>query len=286
MARKHPRFLYLRGRLEVRKGRKRVFVKLYDTCIPSKRRGLQRRLARERTCLEVLEAFAVPSLVSLSPATLESELGFVPWAHVAQEFIAGERFSRSSLTPSEALGAWLFLAEHLVAFRRHQILYTDIKPSNVLVCRNPLRVVQIDFDFATVANEQGVYPSDAFGYTAGYQAPEHGQGPSIRESALVFQLGMLLGKALIRVGNSPHELRRTRGKLRAQVAKLGSPAMGKLAADCLAVSPDGRPRDYEQVLERAKKGLPARGTRRKAVSVWKALRAPYVDQLAEVGLTL
>ncbi|MBL4847671.1 MAG: hypothetical protein JKY65_19310 [Planctomycetes bacterium] len=269
-------------------GRSPVFVKLYDTCVASKDAALRRRLARERTCLEVLSSFAVPQLVDVPKGALIDELGFEPCVHLAQEFIPGQRFGKGGLTPSEQLGAWLFLTENLVAFRRHQILYTDIKPSNVIVRSDPLQVVQIDFDLATVANEEGIYPADSFGYTPGYEAPEHGKGPTLRESALVFQLGMLLGKGLIGLQNSHHALCEGAEGLSQKVARLSTPSLGRLAAACVAPEAEDRPRDYEETLAQIKRCVSEASKnerRRKAFAVWRALRAPFAESLAEVGLT-
>ncbi len=189
--RRPSRFLYVKARAVVRTANgRRAFVKLYDSCRRKTKRNGRRLLKRERTCLELLDGFAVPKLVTLPKGTLERHLGFEPAAFVAQSYVVGKPLHQAGLTPCELLGAWLFITEQLVAFRRHQILYTDLKPSNVIVRKPSLKLTQIDFDRAVAASEDGLYPGNVFGYTAGYEAPEHGKEAWLRETSVVFQLGM------------------------------------------------------------------------------------------------
>ena len=130
------------------------------------------------------------------------------------------------------------------------------------------------------------YPSGRFGYTAGFQAPEHGLTPRLTEQALVFQLGMLLAHSWMGFTNTGlGHPRRGLGRLLKRLDRAGAPALAQLVSDCLASNPEDRPEDYEDVLEtikRTSKGvMPA-----KSLRIWRNLRAPYADRLAEMGLSL
>lgn len=281
-----PSFLYLKGRAIVRFGRRRrAFVKMYDSCRRKTSEHGVRLLERERVCLEVLKDFAVPRLVELPEGTLRRELGFEPAAHVAQSFVLGKPLHKAGLTPAELLGAWMFLTEQLVAFRRHQILYTDLKPANVMARKTPLSLTQIDFDRAAVASEDGMYSGSEFGYTAGYEAPEHGKHARLGESAVVFQLGMLLANSWMGLDNSSVRDSKKLGSLRERVRKVGNGQLAKLVADCLAFDPKKRPSGYEEVLERLKAAR-RRSKNKKAFTVWSALRRSVAEPLAGVDLVL
>ena len=228
----------------------------------------------------------MPKLVSVPKRDLARAIGFEPTSFGAQAFVPGKSLHKSGLTPRELLGVWLFLAEHLVAVRRHQILYTDCKSSNVLVRRKPLKVTLIDFNYATAAKADGIYPSGFFGFTAGFQAPEHGLHSSLTEQSVVYQFGMLLANSLAGLSNS--SLRNSAGglsRLLTSLNKIGAPGIAELLGECLAASADERPESYEAVLKRIKQAVPD-GVPPKAVRIWRTLRAPYADRLGEVGLSL
>ncbi len=276
--------LYIKARYVVPLGNgQKAFVKVYDSCLTSRERQLRRLADRERVCLEVLKGLAVPELVEISQEELRRHMGYCPSTYVAQSYVRGRRLNRSGLRPAELLGAWLFLTEQLVAFRRHQILYTDIKSSNVLAAREPLRITQIDFAYAAAASARGVYVSRSFGYTAGFQAPEHGAIPRLTEASLVYQLGMLLGHSWLGLDNSRLRDRQTGlPALQATLRRMGAAGLAELVAECLAATAKDRPRSFEEVLDRIR----GDETPRAAMRVWKALRAPYARRLAEVGLLL
>lgn len=150
---KPSRRLYIKGRLLIllEDGRE-AFVKVNDSCLSDGKRHAARLAARERVCLDVLRGLAVPALVRLPKGQLRRALGFEPSSHLAENHLRGKPLHKAKLKPVELLGCWLFMAEHLVAFRRHQILYTDCKPANILVQKKPLRVTFIDFNYATAAS--------------------------------------------------------------------------------------------------------------------------------------
>ncbi len=280
------KLLYVKAGMLVTLGDgRRAFLKLYHSSVRKRRRQSGGLVDRERVCLRVLAGLAVPKLIEIDRADLERFAGFASsTASVAQSFVRGRHLDQAGFDPSELLGAWLFLTEHLVAFRRHQILYTDLKAANVLATRRPLRVTQIDFNYAAAASPSGVYPSHCFGYTRGFQAPEHGSTPRLSEAALVYQLGMLLAHCRLGVDNA--SLRRPRrglDRLLGDLERMGAPDLARLAHDCLAERPGARPRSYEEVLERAKLAA-AHGKPARALRVWRALRDPYAARLADVGL--
>ena len=199
----------------------------------------------------------MPKLVPLPKREIARAIGFEPTSFVAQAFVPGKSLRKAGMTPRELLGIWIFLAEHLVAVRRHQILYTDCKSSNVLVRRKPLKVTLIDFNYATTANADGIYRSRLFGFTAGFQAPKHGLHASLTEQSVVYQFGMLLANSL--AGLSNHSLRHSGhglGRLLTSLDKIGAPGLAELLGECLAASADERPANYEAVLERINLAVP------------------------------
>lgn len=196
--------------------------------------------------------------------------------------VGGTVLHKAALKPLELIGCWLFLAERLGAFRRHQILYRDCKPANILVQKKPLRVTLIDFNYATAASSRGVYPAHNFGYTAGFQAPEHGSRSSLTEQSVVYQLGMVLAHCWAGLLAHP---RTGLDQLVKGMKRMGAPGLADLLADCLASRFEDRPRNYEEVLRRIHESLDA-GIPPGAIRVWKTRRAPYAGRLAEVGLTL
>ena len=284
---KQAKRVYLKARLVIPSGNgRRAFVKIYDSSLREKRVQTKRLAERERVCLRVLAGLAVPKLVDLPKKQLADALGFEPTSFVAQSFVPGKSLHKAGLTRRELLGAWLFLAEQLVAVRRHQILYTDCKPSNVLVRRKPLKVTLIDFNYATAANADAIYPARHFGFTAGFQAPEHGLRATLTEQSVVYQFGMLLANSMAGLNNSSlSHPSQGLGRLLVSMEKLGAPGLAELLGECLAASADKRPESYEVVLERIKRAVP-NGVGPKAVRIWKTLRAPYADRLREVGLTM
>lgn len=282
-ARVVPHYLKARYFLELPNAG-RAFLKVMHGTRGANRRRALRLARREKGALRVLRGLAVPRLARVSPETMVSLLGFRPTAWVAQAHVEGKSMREAKINTAQVVGVWLFLAEQLAVFHRRGVLYTDLKTSNVLVQARPLRAIQIDFNFATSVRRGGSYPAYRFGYTAGYEAPEHGRSLRLNERAVVYQLGMLLAAALMGYDNEDMDGKaRGREKLRGILSRLGSPGIGRLVSDCLSPRPEGRPGSYREVLERLT-AMRDSGISPKSVAVWDQLRAPYAAAFEQAGL--
>jgi len=267
--------------LPLRDGRV-AFVKVSRSDQPWRRRQQREGWAREKTCLEVLSGLAIPSLIPLTPRQLPPSLRPAADAQLLaiQAQVGFEDLDRADLSPAQLVAAWLFVVEQLVAFRRHQVIYTDVKCNNVLARRRPFAVTLIDFDRAT-ALVKGRRRLGTYGYTAGFQAPETARGAGATERSLVFQAGILLPHILMHTAN--HDLRAPRrglARLRPILAELGCDSLVPVVSRCVARRPQDRPRNYEEVLKaisRVPLGEEVRALR-------ETLRRPYAARLAGVGL--
>ena len=274
----------LRARFKARlpDGR-RVFVKANGCDLPRQRTAALNEIDREKTCLDVLKGLAVPERIALRGGEFRRVIGARSRA-VGQVWVPGRDLDKAGFGPVELLGAWAFVAEHLAAFRRHQILYTDIKCRNIRARRRPLSVCLIDFDMATCLSRDGAYSTSVVGYTQGFEAPEQPGANRVTERSLVYQLGMLLPHCLLGTENSTlGDSRRGLAALRRTLGSLGAASVGPIVEACLSKRVADRPRDYESVWAQIRDGgrspLP-----HEALEVWRALRAPYARRLAEVGL--
>lgn len=256
----------------------RAFIKVNHSDSRARIRGIQESEQREKTCLEVLEGLAVPKLLTISPRSLGFLNGIPKTSFFAcSAYDEAKNLDSAGLTPLELLGAWIFIAEQLTAFRRHQIVYHDIKCSNALVKKNPLRIWLVDFECAAIVERSG--RTIIKGFTPSFAAPETIQKKATTERSLVYELGMLLAHVLARTNND--SLRRWGlGKALRETARLEASGIGRIMAECLAADPKRRPRNFEEVLRRV------RATRipDPALVLWHWLRAPYARRLAEVGL--
>ena len=264
--------------LELPNGTK-AFVKASSSTQRRHIDGLRAALQREKICLRVLRGLAVPRLISLPTKSLPAYCRTPGMSYIAQSW-EGEKIDHVPLTPLEALGAWLFLVEQLTAFRRHRILYTDVKCANVLVQRHPLRVVVIDFGTASPL-EPGRFPLRQYGFTRGFEAPECRAGKVPTERSLVYPLGILLPHVL--VGTTTVSIKSAHSGLDAAsriLRRIGAADAADVVCACLADDPRRRPPNYEAVLKRLRSCVLPAGT----TSVWRHLRDPYRRRLAKLGL--
>lgn len=268
----------------------RVFLKVAASGRPRARQRIWARYRAERVALEVLQGLAVPRPMHLDYAELARAVGALalldktsralPW--IAESYEGRAFHEHEVLTdPAFLLGAWLFCAEQVVAFRRHQLLYTDLKCNNIVARRRPLRVIIVDFDRVVplAGNKKQAWAH--FGYTPGFEPPEVRTSARPTEAACVFQLGILLAHFL--AGTTTSRLLDPRhGILRASsvLDRMGAGNVGELVRACMAQKAGERPQTYERVFEEA--------TRRRlpdsVLRTWRALRRPYATRLAEVDL--
>ena len=261
------------------RGGGKAFVKINHTDIKEKIRGLRMVIARERACLKVLRGLAVPELLTMSPRLLGVKKSVPMKASLVCTYVEGKDTDNAQLAPRQKIAIWLFILEQLVAFRRHGILYQDIKCTNIIINKYPLRATIVDFGSATAVRDGG-RDIQINAYTAAFAAPETLARKQISERSLVYELGMLLAHMLGQIDNS--SIRHVGlGRVEEVLASAGSRSLFPILKDCLAPQPWRRPLHFDAVLEKAR----ARKIPDAIQRLWKDLRAPYVSKLSEVGLT-
>lgn len=266
-------------------GRDRVFVKFTDIKIPKDRPDLLGLWRVEKTALKVLNGLAVPERIDLPDATLRRMVDSPSLHFVTQRHVEGDTPHRLRLSMSQAIAIWLFVVEQLVAFRRRQILYVDVKSQNIVGTVDPLRMTIVDFDRVIVVSPRGIYKTSHVSLTPGWAAPEHTQATHVSERTLVFPVGILLLNLVYPAAWSLnlHQPGGFLSKLSKRLTTAGMPGLARLLKECLDYNVKRRPENYEAVWERARKLL-EREVPRRIIDHWRTLRAPYVRALEESDL--
>ena len=156
---------------------------------------------RESLCLERLQGLAIPRLVKIPKRRVADIVGTSDIVFMAQEFLPGRPFVRMGLSHDAVLGTWLFIVEHLVAFRRVGIVYTDVKVTNVVLRDAHPNVTILDFGHAQAVASRGRYPNHAIAFTPGFEAPEQTSSRYTTERSLVYELGAMLMYATTGMSN-------------------------------------------------------------------------------------
>ncbi|MFF7983880.1 serine/threonine-protein kinase [Streptomyces sp. NPDC007901] len=208
-----------------------------------------RLVTSERFEREVGILYRVPA--GVGPRVLASDgTAERPW--FATEYVPGltvdEAVRLRGPLPAGAL--WLLLAEtaaHLSAVHAHEIVHRDVKPGNVMLVRDGVKL--IDFGIARAADQARLTRSGGGYGTQGFSAPEQQAGDEdVAAPADVYALGALLLFAAS--GRTPGVVPDAE-PLRAVDADLAA-----LVASCLATGPGARPTAAE-VREAARPHLPA-----------------------------
>ncbi|MFI6252312.1 serine/threonine-protein kinase [Streptomyces sp. NPDC051016] len=193
-----------------------------------------RLVSSERFEREVGILYRVPA--GIGPRVLASDgTAERPW--FATEYVPGltvdEAVRLRGPLPAGAL--WLLLAEaaaQLSAVHAHEIVHRDVKPGNVMLVRDGVKL--IDFGIARAADQARLTRSGGSYGTQGFSAPEQQAGDEdVDAPADVYALGALLLFAAS--GRTPGVVPDTE-PLRAVDADLAA-----LVASCLATGPAARP---------------------------------------------
>ncbi|MEU1161185.1 serine/threonine-protein kinase [Streptomyces sp. NPDC005921] len=208
-----------------------------------------RLVTSERFEREVGILYRVPA--GVGPRVLASDgTAERPW--FATEYVPGltvdEAVRLRGPLPAGAL--WLLLAEtaaQLSAVHAHEIAHRDVKPGNVMLVRDGVKL--IDFGIARAADQARLTRSGGGYGTQGFSAPEQQAGDEdVDAPADVYALGALLLFAAS--GRTPGVVPDAE-PLRAVDADLAA-----LVASCLATGPEARP-TAAAVREAAHAHLPA-----------------------------
>lgn len=202
--------------------------------------GFRRRFARE-----VAAARRVTGV--FTAAVLDADLEGAP-AWLATEYVPGmslgEAVERQGPWPESAvlaLGAGL--AEALEAIHGAEVVHRDLKPSNVLLASDGPRV--IDFGISVTDGVSGLTQTGMVIGTPGFMSPEQLMtGGQVGPASDVFSLGAVLVFAATGAGPfgsaTPHALYYRIVHEEPGLSGL-PPALGAVAARCLAKEPGQRP---------------------------------------------
>ncbi len=257
----------------------KLFIKIRHT----RSRGVG--LRRERVALRILRGLAVPRLVTggLPAARLAFDRCVLPRHSCLVQTYEGQPYhSHGGRRTSAAthLGVWLFVLEQFVAFHRHELLYTDIKCSNIVVSKAPeWRVTIVDFDRVLPLGRRT--PWHSFGTTLGFEPPEFRTGKIASEASAVYQCALLLVHFL--TGSDNRHLGAPHGHLRhaAETLKqVACPDFAELIMRSVRAQPSRRPQTYEALFERASRLRISAAARR----TWRHLRSFSAGRLAKLGL--
>lgn len=266
-------------------GRDKVFVKFTDIQLPKNRPDLKGLWRVERTALKVLEGLAVPERMDLPKAILRQMVDSPSLHFVTQRFIEGSTPHRLRLSLQQAIAIWAFVIEQLVAFRRRQILYVDVKSQNIVGTAKPLRMTIVDFDRVVVVSPRGIYKTSELSLTPGWAAPEHTRTTHLSEQTLVFPVGILLLNMVYPIASSVNMLGPDGylAKLTERLKTGSMPGLAQLLGECLDQNATRRPKDYEALWKRVRVLLETE-LPRSVLNNWRALREPYLDALTASDL--
>ncbi|MCX5423817.1 serine/threonine-protein kinase [Streptomyces sp. NBC_00078] len=219
-----------------------VYLGVSDKGYAAVKRVRSRLVSSERFEREVGILYRVPA--GVGPRVLASDgTAERPW--FATEYVPGltvdEAVRLRGPLPAEAL--WLLLAEaatHLSAVHALEIVHRDVKPGNVMLVRDGVKL--IDFGIARAADQARLTKSGGSYGTQGFSAPEQqagGGGEDVDAPADVYSLGALVLYAAS--GRTPGVVADVE-PLRAVDADLAA-----VIGSCLATGPGARPTARELV---------------------------------------
>ncbi|MEV0484080.1 protein kinase [Streptomyces sp. NPDC050508] len=225
-----------------------VYLGASDKGYAAVKRVRSRLVSSERFEREVGILYRVPA--GVAPRVLASDgTAERPW--FATEYVPGltvdEAVRLRGPLPAEAL--WLLLAEaatHLSAVHALEIVHRDVKPGNVMLVRDGVKL--IDFGIARAADQARLTKSGGSYGTQGFSAPEQQAGDEdVDAPADVYALGALVLYAAS--GRTPGVVPDVE-PLRAVDADLAA-----VIGSCLATGPGARP-TVDEVAEAARAHLP------------------------------
>lgn len=275
-----PLSLSLQGRYVLETAAGHAFVKLRASRDRGEIARLRQQLERETAYLGKLRGLAVPRAVRLSRRELPAAFRELPAAYVATEVLAEHGPLDAVGLPPDALAAgWLFVVEQLVAFRRREVLYSDVRCVNVLARRAPFAVRIVDLEGCSPLVPPG-RPLANYSYAPTPAPPELARGRAFTERSVVFQAAQLLPHILL------HRMQRAGAGSasplwRRQLAARGAGRLVDAVVRGAALEPRHRFATLE-ALYRAVRAVPLPGP---IAARLAELRAPYRRALARLELT-
>jgi serine/threonine protein kinase len=225
-----------------------VYLGASDKGYAAVKRVRPRLVAGERFEREVGILYRVPA--GVGPRVLASDgTAERPW--FATEYVPGltvdEAVRLRGPLPAEAL--WLLLAEaatHLSAVHASEIVHRDVKPGNVMLVRDGVKL--IDFGIARAADQARLTKSGGSYGTQGFSAPEQQAGDEdVDAPADIYSLGALVLYAAS--GRTPGVVPDV------EPLRAVDPGLAVVVGSCLATDPGARP-TADGVAEAARAHLP------------------------------
>ncbi|MFF1357260.1 serine/threonine protein kinase [Streptomyces sp. NPDC058297] len=225
-----------------------VYLGASDKGYAAVKRVRSRLVSHERFEREVGILYRVPA--GVGPRVLASDsTAERPW--FASEYVPGltvdEAVRLRGPLPAEAL--WLLLAEaatHLSSVHALGIVHRDVKPGNVMLVRDGVKL--IDFGIARAADQARLTKSGGSYGTQGFSAPEQQAGDAdVDAPADVYSLGALVLYAAS--GRTPGVVPD------AEPLRAVDDGLAAVIGSCLAASPGARPTAGE-VAKAARAHLP------------------------------
>ncbi|HSR98849.1 MAG TPA: serine/threonine-protein kinase [Kofleriaceae bacterium] len=213
------------------------------------------KLAFFRNEVRVARMVTHPNVCRLHDLEDTADGCFITMEHIAGEPLSA-RLARGPIEPAQARRILRDVASGLSAAHAAGVIHRDLKPSNVLLARG--RAVVADFGIAGERHALGSGPQDVAG-TRGFMAPEQATGAPLDARTDVYGLGVLA--FVLATGRRPPNAAQSPSSPGAPAAELAAadletqlaPLPADLAAlirDCLAASPDARPRDAAAIVVR------------------------------------
>jgi serine/threonine protein kinase len=236
---------------------------------------------REKIVLEVLKNLAVPKRKALPRIEVSRMVKNDNFAYVAMEYLPWKDCFDRSFSIAQALGLWAFVLEQICAFRRKDILYTDLKSTHLLVSDDLTEARIIDFGNCIKVESQGQYPIGTLGHSPLFGAPEFYFSVIHTERVLLYQAGMLLASFLFKKLTNPKLQPETLKKIKGRLLKNCLLEVNDILEKCLSKRPTDRPQNIETLFAKLQRiNLPPDSYR-----LWVRLRAPYRKELSKLNFS-
>lgn len=265
------------------KTKNKFFIKLFHNGKGPQKKEMLRRQSAEAVGLSVCRGLAIPNIYKTNKdlkKSIKNKLGFENASVLKIEYLKGRQINECKWSASKKIAAWLFIVEQLEAIRLHSLLYTDIKPENILYVSATNSIYIVDFE--GVLNWSPLRHYKGLGlWTPNYTSPETFFAKRFSEKAVVYQLGMLLG-ALIQNGfvNSTRTEPARIQKLKTALKKSKSVGLYKLLERMISHSHCERQHGIDQVLDEIYDlTFDAR-----ILKLWSDFRRPYLKKLNKLNL--
>ena len=240
---------------------------------------MKKRFLREQIALDVLQGLAVPKRIKISRSEVAKLVKQKTFSFTAVERISYPDCYRRALSTAEALGLWAFTLEQLCAFRRRQVLYTEMKDDHVMLAADHSAAVIIDFNDCVMVEPSGQYPFEFLGVTPALAAPEFYFSKTLAESVVVYQAGMLLGSLINGYFRNVQLGAKEFDHIKRDLFRHKAQDIFDLFKKCVAKNPLERPQSFETLFSKlARCQLPAQ-----SLKMWAELRNPYGQALTDLG---